>query len=144
MIPFLFPDALPASVIRANYAYYEPITDHGSSLSPCVHGAIAARIGNADEALRYWRESLYFDLHNTMSNSQLGVHAAALGGTWQALVFHLLGLSATESGFRFNRAALRSVPKEWNGLKMKLKYRNHTYSFTLESGKITEVPQEAA
>ena len=121
MIPFLFPDALSPSVIKANYDYYEPITDHGSSLSPCVHGAIAARIGKMEDALRYWRESLYFDLHNTMSNSQLGIHAAALGGTWQALVFHLLGLTPDGDGFwvRQNRPC-RTIPKEWNGLKMKL------------------------
>lgn len=144
MIPFLFPDQLPVAVIKANYEYYEPLTDHGSSLSPCVHGAIAARIGKMDDALRYWRESLYFDLHNTMSNSQLGIHAAALGGTWQALVFHLFGVRATETGFKFDESALASIPAEWNGLKMKLKYRTKTYFLVLKSGKLIESIQEAA
>ena len=148
MIPFLFPDQLPASVIQANYDYYDPITDHGSSLSPCVHAAIAARTGKLDDALRYWRESLYFDLHNTMSNSQLGIHAAALGGTWQALVFHLLGVRPSEKGFgpgfNIDEKTAALVPPEWSGLKMTLKYRNRTYSLILESGKIVETTQEAA
>ena len=123
MIPFLFPERLPPAVIKANYDFYEPITDHGSSLSPCVHAAIAARVGKMDDALRYWKESLYFDLRNTMSNSQLGIHAAALGGTWQALVFHLLGVRPSKSGFVFDERAAGLIPAAWNGLKLNLKYR---------------------
>ena len=148
MIPFLFPDQLPLSVIKANYDYYNPITDHGSSLSPCVHAAIAAMIGKKDDALRYWRESLYFDLHNTMSNTQLGIHAAALGGTWQAFVFHLLGVRPSEAqlspGFKIDEKATGLIPPEWSGLRITLKYRNRTYSLILESGKIIETTQEAA
>ena len=145
MIPFLFPDRLPASVIKANYDYYEPITDHGSSLSPCVHAAIAARIGKMDDALRYWRESLYFDLHNRMSNSQSGIHAAALGGTWQALVFHLLGVRPSEIWIQLStKGPTALIPKEWNGLELKLKYRGRTYSLTLNSGKVVAMTQEAA
>jgi len=144
MIPFLFPGQLPTSVVRANYEYYEPITDHGSSLSPCVHAAVAARIGKIDDALKYWRESLYFDLHNTMSNSQLGIHAAALGGTWQVLVFHLLGVRLSENGFVMDEKATALLPAEWNGLKINLKYRNSTYSITLNSGKPIKIRREAA
>lgn len=98
MIPFLFPESLSKEVLRANYDYYEPITDHGSSLSPCVHAAIAARIGRANEARNYWDRSLNFDLNNTMSNTALGIHVAAMGGAWQALAFHILGITPTENG----------------------------------------------
>jgi trehalose/maltose hydrolase-like predicted phosphorylase len=42
MLPLLFPNAFSDAVVAANYAYYEPITDHGSSLSPAVHAAMAA------------------------------------------------------------------------------------------------------
>ena len=139
MIPFLFPDRLTPAVIEANYNYYEPITDHGSSLSPCVHAAIAARIGRMDDALRYWTESLYFDLHNTMSNSQLGIHAAALGGTWQAFVFHLLGVRVSETGFSFDERAAALIPSEWRGLQMTLKYRNRTYLLVLDTRTISEI-----
>jgi len=144
MIPFLFPDQLPASVIRSNYDYYDPITDHGSSLSPCVYAAIAARIGRMEDALRYWRESLYFDLRNIMSNSQLGIHAASLGGTWQALVFHLLGVRLTEAGYSFDQNALTLIPPAWRGLKLKLVYRSRTYALDLANGSSIEIDKEAA
>jgi len=144
MIPFLFPDQLPPHVIKANYDYYDPITDQGSSLSPCVHAAIAARIGNVDDALQYWKQSLYFDLHNKMSNSQLGIHAAAIGGTWQALMFHFLGVHFTEGGMDYNRNSVKLLPNEWDGLEVKFKYRSRIYSLLITSGKIIEQTKEAA
>ena len=98
MLPLLFPDAFSDEVVAANYRYYEPLTDHGSSLSPAVHAAIAARIGLSEDAQRYWKQSLWLDLSDAMDNSMLGVHPAAMGGTWQALVFGFLGVRFTEAG----------------------------------------------
>ena len=83
-----------------------------------------------------------------MSNSQLGIHAAALGGTWQALVFHLLGVRISETGFSFDEKASDLIPEKWRDLKMTLKYRNRNYSLDLQSGTITQIDikgkQEAA
>jgi len=78
MLLHLFPEAFPREVVAANYRYYEPITDHASSLSPGIHAAIAARLGLRGDAERYWRESLWLDLSNTMGNSTLGVHPATV------------------------------------------------------------------
>jgi trehalose/maltose hydrolase-like predicted phosphorylase len=41
MIPFLFPEALPREVVEANFDYYDPLTDYGSSLGLCIQAAIA-------------------------------------------------------------------------------------------------------
>jgi hypothetical protein len=75
MLLYLFPEQFSPDVVLANYRYYEPRTDHGSSLSPPIHAAIAARLGLRADAERYWRQSLSLDLSNTMGNSSLGVHA---------------------------------------------------------------------
>ncbi|MCW5631985.1 MAG: beta-phosphoglucomutase family hydrolase [Rubrivivax sp.] len=98
MLMHLFPDAFPREVVAANYRYYEPLTDHGSSLSPAIHAAIAARLGLREDAERYWRQSLWLDLSNKMGNSVLGVHPAAMGGAWQALVFGFLDVRLDEDG----------------------------------------------
>lgn len=94
MVPYLFPNAMTAEQLRANFHYYERITDHGSSLSPCIHSAIASRIGEHEFARTYWEAGLGLDLRNLMKNTALGFHAACAGGTWQALIFHILGLDA--------------------------------------------------
>jgi len=90
MVPFLFPDAFPLDVVKACYRYYEPRTDHGSSLSYCVHAAIAAQIGDWGETDRFWRAGLQLDLQDGMRNTALGIHLGNMGGTWQALRFHIL------------------------------------------------------
>ncbi|RJG01005.1 HAD-IA family hydrolase [Noviherbaspirillum sedimenti] len=128
MLPLLFPEAFTDEVVAANYRYYEPLTDHGSSLSPAVHAAIAARIGLQDDAERYWQQSLWLDLSNAMDNSMLGVHAAAMGGTWQALVFGFLGVRFDEEGPRLDACAAARLPDEWHRLGMKLAYRGRLHA----------------
>lgn len=128
MLPLLFPDAFPDEVVAANYRYYEPLTDHGSSLSPAVHAAIAARIGLAEDAQRYWEQSLWLDLSNAMDNSMLGVHAAAIGGTWQALVFGFLGVRFADDGPRVDPLAGQRLPAGWDSVEATLAWRGRSHS----------------
>ncbi len=126
MIPLLFPDAFGDDVVAANYRYYEPLTDHGSSLSPCVHAAIAARLGLRQEAEGYWKKSLWLDLNNAMDNSMLGVHAAAMGGSWQALVFGFLGVRFGSGPSAGVHAAAR-LPDAWDCVDLQLAWRGQTH-----------------
>lgn len=127
MLPFLFPERFTPEVLAANYGYYEPRTDHGSSLSPAVHAALAARLGRREEALRYWRRSLWLDLSNTMGNNALGVHAACMAGTWQALLFGLLGVRVGPDGPALGERTAECLPPSWNAVELSLKYRGRTY-----------------
>ncbi|WP_246860765.1 beta-phosphoglucomutase family hydrolase [Noviherbaspirillum sp. UKPF54] len=128
MLPLLFPDAFSDDVVAANYRYYEPLTDHGSSLSPSVHAAIAARIGLREDAERYWRQSLWLDLSDAMNNSMLGVHPAAMGGAWQALVFGFLGIGFDETQPRADARAAQRLPAGWNSVALTLAYRGRTHT----------------
>jgi trehalose/maltose hydrolase-like predicted phosphorylase len=127
MLPLLFPDAFSADVVAANYRYYEPLTDHGSSLSPCVHAAIAARIGRLEDAERYWKQSLWLDLSNAMDNSTLGVHAAAMGGAWQALVFAFLGVHFGDEGPQPHARAGERLPGGWESVALELAWRGKSH-----------------
>ena len=128
MLPLLFPQAFSDDVVLANYRYYEPLTDHGSSLSPSVHAAVAARIGLREDAERYWKQSLWLDLSNVMDNSALGVHAAAMGGTWQALVFGFLGVHFTDSGPQAHTRAAERLPSGWDSVELTLAYRGKSHA----------------
>jgi alpha,alpha-trehalose phosphorylase len=127
MLPFLFPEQFSPAVLAANYHYYEPRTDHGSSLSPPVHAALAARLGLKHEAQRYWRRSLWLDLSNTMGNSALGIHAACMAGTWQALVFGFLGIHFSENGPVLATEAATRLPQDWRTVDLKLAFRGRVY-----------------
>ncbi len=128
MLPLLFPEAFSDEVVTANYRYYEPLTDHASSLSPPVHAAIAARIGLRDDAERYWKRSLWLDLSNAMDNSALGVHPACMGATWQALVFGFLGVRLADTGPQINAHAATRLPHQWHSVAMQLAWRGHNHA----------------
>lgn len=132
MLPFLFPEAFSDEVVAANYRYYEPITDHASSLSPSVHAAIAARLGLREDAERYWRQSLYLDLSNAMDNSTLGVHVAAMGGNWQALVFGFLGVRFDDEGPRADPRAGERLPASWPGVELSLFWRGRSHTLKVQ------------
>src|SRR5207248_11572705 len=87
MLVYLLWERFPPDVRMANFEYYEPRCGHGSSLSPAIHALVAARLGNIALAERYFRQAAAIDLANNMGNAAGGVHAAALGGLWQAAVF---------------------------------------------------------
>lgn len=127
MLLHLFPDAFPIEVVAANYRYYEPRTDHSSSLSPGVHAAIAARIGLIEDAERYWRESLWLDLSNKMGNSSLGVHPACMGATWQAMVFGFLGVRFDDAEPSLGAGANARLPEKWRGVSLSLAWRGHVH-----------------
>ncbi|NDD91364.1 glycoside hydrolase family 65 protein [bacterium] len=133
MLPFLFPDHFSDEVVRANYHYYEPITDHGSSLSPPVHALIAARIGAIEDAAAYYEQSVELDLFNLMQNTSLGVHAACMGGSWQALVFGLMGVRLGDSGPRLDSHGARSIPKKWGALRCRILFRGKEHELEVSA-----------
>jgi len=123
----LFPEQFSRQTLAANYAYYEPLTDHGSSLSPPVHAALAARLGLREQAEQYWRRSLWLDLSNAMANSTLGVHPACMGATWQALVFGFLGVELREAGPRAAPDAGARLPEGWSSVSLRMAWRGRTH-----------------
>lgn len=59
---FLFSDLYPLETKRANWEFYEPRTEHASSLSACSYSLIAAQIGKVDWAYRYFMKTAVIDL----------------------------------------------------------------------------------
>ena len=53
MLCHVLADEIDEETTRANYDYYEPITCHGSSLSPGIHAAVAARLHDIAEATSF-------------------------------------------------------------------------------------------
>ncbi len=136
---FTLADEFPVDQKRRDYEYYEPRTNHGSSLSPAIHAVVAAEIGRRDHAEQYLRDALYMDLFDCKNNTYKGVHAACLGGVWMAVVNGLAGMRDDEAGLRFRPM----LPGGWTGCRFRLRYEGRLLevgiegdraSFTLLSG----------
>lgn len=127
MLLHLLWDRFSPEVRTANFRYYEPRCAHGSSLSPAIHAAVAARLGDMALAERYFRQASEIDLSDNMGNAAGGVHAAALGGLWQAAVFGFAGVRLSDEP----PVCEPNLPPHWRELSFRLRWRGRTHDFML-------------
>ena len=119
MTLFLFPDVCSPDINRKNYLFYEERTLHKSSLSPSIYAAVGQEVGEEEKAYRYFEITAYTDLKNIHGNTNLGIHAASLGGTWQALVHGFAGVRIKDGILSFNP----KIPLKWERLKLSINYK---------------------
>ena len=137
----LLPDEFPAGSAAKNFAYYEPRCGQGSSLSRAMHGLAAARLGQADMALRFSRDTAAIDLADTHVTADGGVHIAALSGLWLIAILGFAGLSLQPDALAFDPRlppGWRSLafPVQWRGrrLRIRIDQADHLFRATLEDG----------
>ena len=120
MLLVLLGDHYPRHVWEANYRFYEPRTSHDSSLSASFHALMAARLGDLNDAERFFHIAANIDLDFEQGVTAAGgVHIAALGGMWQALVFGFGGVIVSDQGLRFEP----HVPHHWGTVRIPLQWR---------------------
>ncbi|WP_425997955.1 glycoside hydrolase family 65 protein [Caulobacter sp. DWR1-3-2b1] len=126
----LLPDEFTRKATGANFAYYEARCGHGSSLSRALHGLVAARLGQADKALSYLRQSSAIDLGDTHVAIAGGIHTAAQGGVWMITVLGLAGLSLRDDGLSLEPR----LPATWLGLTFPVQWRGRRIKIRIEPG----------
>ncbi|HEY4391303.1 MAG TPA: glycosyl hydrolase family 65 protein [Paenibacillus sp.] len=133
----LFKDEFSRAVKQLNWEYYEPRTEHGSSLSSCIYALVAADIGLSDWAYPYFKRTATIDL--TGDSKQYvgdlyigGTHPAANGGAWMAAVLGFAGL-------RFDGEAVciaPSLPEVWSLVSLPLRLRGASFTVTIEADQV--------
>jgi kojibiose phosphorylase len=125
-------------VMKANYDFYEPRTQHGSSLSPSVYGTVASWIGYTDKAYEYLIKSTSVDLFNTNKSVSGGtfiggIHTAACGAAWQMVVFGFGGFELEGSVLRFRP----SLPAGWASVSFFLEIRGALLDVEITPAAVT-------
>jgi trehalose/maltose hydrolase-like predicted phosphorylase len=133
----LFKDRYPHEVKKANWEYYEPRTEHGSSLSPCVYALLATDIGNPEWAYKYFLKTAMIDL--TGESKQYagtiyigGTHPAANGGAWMAAV---LGFAGVRAGGR-TITVKPQMPEKWESIALHLVFRGQDFSVEVRKNEV--------
>jgi kojibiose phosphorylase len=131
MLLYLLRDRFPSGDLAVNWGYYAPRTDleGGSSLGPAIHAALAARLGEMDEALRRLRQAALVDLGDNRGNTADGIHMASAGGVWQAIVFGFVGLELTPDGPRVSPR----LPPHWRGLRFTVYHRGKRHRIEVQA-----------
>ena len=130
----LLPEEFDLPTKKTNFRYYEPRCAHGSSLSRAMHALVAARLGDTELALRYFRETAAIDLADTAGGSAGGVRIAALGGLWLAALSGFAGLS-----LRADAVALDPrLPPTWRSFAFRVHWRGRRVKVRIEqdSGRL--------
>ena len=101
----LFRTRFTAKIKKANWEYYEPRTEHGSSLSACAYAMVATEFNNLDYAYKYFLKTAKIDLEAKykvyVGNVFMGgSHPAANGGAWMTAVLGFGGVQADEKGWQ--------------------------------------------
>jgi kojibiose phosphorylase len=131
---YLFSSEFSFKVKEKNFEYYELRTLHKSSLSIPSYALIALELGKFEKAYRYFNLLAKTDLADLFGNTKFGIHGGALGGTWQVVVLGFAGVKSKEDRLSINP----SLPKAWQSLRFKLKWRGHNFEFRVYKNK-TEV-----
>ncbi|MGD0104466.1 MAG: glycosyl hydrolase family 65 protein [Rhodopila sp.] len=136
----LLPEEFPGETGAENFRYYEPRCSHGSSLSPAMHGLVAARLGDTEMALRFLRRTAAIDLADTQASVDGGVHIAALGGIWMLTVFGFAGLSLRDDGIAIDP----HLPAVWNSLAFRVQWRRRSLMISIDRRRqVVEATLEA-
>ncbi len=133
----LYPGDFTPAQQRAVFDCYEPITLHDSTLSYGPHALLALRLGLWDKAEDYLRKAVYLDLMDVMGNTgHEGLHMAALGAAWQAVVFGAAGLWS--DGGALTLAPM--LPPGIRRIKMHVYHRGKRYAVevTPQGGNLRE------
>jgi kojibiose phosphorylase len=129
----LFPHAFSFEQKQANFDFYEKRTAHKSSLSHCIHAMVGLPSGRRSRAYDYFMKTAQFDLENLHGNTALGIHAAAVGGTWQTVIYGFGGLS-----IKSERLVLKPwLPNQWQSLSFSVRWKTRVVEFTIYQEKVS-------
>ena len=93
----MLPERFTDEQVAANWAYYEPRTEHGSSLSACMYALTACRIGRLEEAWTLFMKTARIDVLGGGKQwaGEIyigGTHPASNGGAWMIAALGFAGL----------------------------------------------------
>ena len=138
---YFFSDKYSLEEKERNFDFYEPLTVHESSLSPCVHSILAAELGKEEKAVELYARTARLDLDNYNNDTEDGLHITSMSGSWLGIVQGFAGMRITDGHLSF----APFVPSNWDGYNFKINFRGRLLDVTVtkDSCQITLLEGEA-
>lgn len=108
---YFFEDNFDFDTHVRNFKFYEQFTVHESSLSPCVHSILAAKIGETDKAYEMYLRTARLDLDNYNNDTEDGLHITSMAGSYLSIVQGFGGLRIKNQTLYLNP----HCPSQWEG-----------------------------
>ncbi|MEG2931659.1 MAG: glycosyl hydrolase family 65 protein, partial [Ruthenibacterium sp.] len=116
---YLYDGLFDTAELRRNFEFYQKTTLHHSSLSTCIFGLLACRIGDTPLAADYFTQSARMDLDDVHQNVYAGIHAANMAGSWLTVANGFGGLRTGSGQLCF----APQLPPNWEGYRFRVYWR---------------------
>ena len=117
---YFFEDQFSRDTHEKNFKFYEQFTVHESSLSPCVHSILAAKIGETEKAYEMYLRTARLDLDNYNNDTEDGLHITSMAGSYLSIVQGFGGLRIKNQTLYINP----HCPSQWNGYGFQILLQN--------------------
>jgi maltose phosphorylase len=128
---YLFEDHFTEEQIRDNFDFYEPLTVHESSLSPCVHTILAAKLNRMDKAHELYMRTSRLDLDDYNNEVKEGLHITSMAGTWMSIVEGMAGVRVTSSGLAIHPG----IPEQWSTYSFRFFFHDQPIFIEIDKNK---------
>ena len=104
---------------KKNFAFYDSVTTHDSSLSMAVFSILANEIGEVSTAYDYFMSSARLDLDDMHHNTKDGLHMANMAGTFNCITRGFGGMRVRDGVLSFAPVC----PEQWQGYAFRVCFR---------------------
>lgn len=130
---YFFEDEFDVDTLRRNFEFYEPMTVHESSLSPCVHSIQASKLGLKEKAYEMYLRTARLDLDDYNNDTEDGLHITSMAGTWLSVVKGFGGLRVENDQL----VLAPYCPDGWEALAFKIRFRGTLLQITTTQQAVT-------
>jgi maltose phosphorylase len=113
---YFFEDHFSLDQLERNFSFYEPMTVHESSLSPCIHSIQASRLGRKEKAYELYLRTARLDLDNYNNDTEDGLHITSMAGSYLSIVQGFAGVRILQGVLHLNPV----LPAHWNSCSFSL------------------------
>ena len=135
---YFFEDDFDLKSIKRNFDFYEARTVHESSLSPCVHSILAAKIGDIEQAYQMYVRTSRLDIDDYNNEVAEGLHITSMAGSWLSIVEGFGGMRIKGDLLSLNPM----MPESWTGYSFKIWFRDRVLLIRVKKGKVSIILEE--
>jgi maltose phosphorylase len=137
---YFFEHEFDTETLRRNFEFYEPMTVHESSLSPCVHAIQAVKLGMPEKAYEMYLRTARLDLDDYNNDTEDGLHITSMAGTWLSVIKGFAGMRVVDNVLTFSPM----LPAQWTGYSFNIGFRGGVVNVAVGAAgvKVTQVSGE--
>lgn len=124
---YFFEDEFDHETLKRHFDFYEPLTVHESSLSPCVHSILASRLGDEERAYHFYLRTSRLDLDDYNNDTRDGCHITSMAGTWMSITKGFAGMKVVDNKLSFTTF----LPSQWESFSFKIRFRENLLEVTI-------------